>query len=113
MRELLAQAGVTLAEGATVRPVATSEPLDFWLWPDSEPFFLHLWPAIQTEWRTGMAGPIGLDKAGVDWHIKRMGWRRRKAAEAKRAVIVMERAALSAWAKQRKRQAQKSSGKAQ
>lgn len=37
---------------------------EFALRPENLPV-LGLWGAVQTQWRTGMAGPIGLDYPGI------------------------------------------------
>lgn len=41
--------------------------LEFRLWPEHLAAF-SLWCAVQTQWRTGMAGPTGLDWCGVRAH---------------------------------------------
>lgn len=40
---------------------------EFRLWPEHLPAFA-LWCAVQTQWRTSMAGPTGLDWQGVRAH---------------------------------------------
>lgn len=73
---------------------------EFWLWPESVPCWA-LWHLVQTQWRTGMAGPTGLDYAGVE-AVVRM---RRLAEEGDLPDLIeglqtMEVAALDEWARQ-------------
>jgi len=48
-------------------PVGAPEPpaqREAYLWPDNVKNWRY-WQSVQTQWRTGMAGPTGLDYAGV------------------------------------------------
>ena len=78
---------------------------DFWLWPENARLFLVLWPALQTQWRIGMAGAVGLDYSGCSAVARPLGfhWGRRTVA----AVQAMEKAALIEWARQRAEEAKK------
>lgn len=74
----------------------------FWLWPEHVAV-LNLWFAAQTQWRHGMAGPTGLDYAGVR---AAPAFRRIPRADRERVlddVCVMERAWLPEFHAQRAR----------
>lgn len=87
-----------------LQPAATAGNVlqEFWLWPEHEPALL-LWAAVQTQWRTGMAGATGLDYAGVRASPAFVALQRRQRERVFADVCTMERAALTEWQEQRQR----------
>ena len=81
-------------------PLAPAET--FALWPENVPAF-ELWLAVQTQWRMGPNGPIGLDYAGVEAHM-RCGLRMRPRQLRRRwgELRAMEQAALEEFAQRRR-----------
>lgn len=71
-------------------------PVD--VWPDCWPA-VELWFVLQTQWRVGPAGPIGLDYNVLPWVMRQCGIR---SSEQRAALFedlrVMERAALDEMA---------------
>lgn len=79
----------------------------FWLWPEHVQA-LHLWFAVQTQWRVApMGGAIGLDYAGVEVVLRQ----RARTPRARRRLFAelqaMEAGALEAWAEQREQREQR------
>ena len=66
---------------------------------------LLAWFAVQTQWRVGMAGAIGLDYAGVEAAIRlrRLARGKRERAQLMADLQVMERVTLVEWGRQRDR----------
>ena len=54
--------GVSLPE-----PIAA--PDEFEVWEENWPV-VELFLRVQTQWRTGMSGPVGLDYVAVAWVLK-------------------------------------------
>lgn len=68
-------------------------PTEVELWPEHQiPF--ELFCAMLTQWRMGMAGPVGLDYAVLPWVADQLRISARKLREAFPTVQAMERAAL-------------------
>lgn len=67
---------------------------EFVLWPENVPV-LGLWGAVQTQWRVGMAGPIGLDYAGVRASPAFRGIAETEQEDVFEGVCIMERAWLA------------------
>ena len=63
------------------------------LLPEAEPV-IAAWLSVQTQWRTGMAGPTGLDYAGVEAALRMRG--EPDMAETFAGLQACERAALEA-----------------
>lgn len=81
-------------------PAQLAEPA-FYLWPENLPAF-ELWAEIQTQWRVGMQGRMGLDYAAVDAHLRQAHRLRPRARRERWAQLrAMEQAALLAWAEKR------------
>jgi hypothetical protein len=86
--------------------------------PEPEPEVLYLWPcnvqawscwlAVQTQWRSGMDGPTGLDYGSVHTYLHAV---RNLRGQALRDVFAgiqaAERATLEVWAERRARHDQK------
>lgn len=73
-------------------------PEPFFLWPENLPTW-HLWLDVQTQWRSAFDGPTGLDYTGVRTFMEMR--RVRRPRQQFELLVVMERAALTAWAEQR------------
>jgi len=101
MARILAQAGVRPVDeaGADAPAARVVDVTDCHLWPCNFRVW-KLWLAVQTQWRSGMAGRTGLDYAGVRVAVDRH-MPRRERGEAFDALCSMERAALRAWGEQR------------
>lgn len=67
------------------------------MWPDNWPIVM-MWLRLQTQWRTSMGGPIGLDYSVLPWFFKLYGTDNEK--ELLEGLQVMEAAALSAMSKE-------------
>lgn len=93
--EALAAFGLVLEGEAAV---AQDPP--FHLWPEHVPA-LELWGAVQTQWRHGFAGPVGLDYAGVEAALRLQSTPRSERGERFAELRIMERAALEEWARRR------------
>ena len=73
------------------------QPTEIELWPEHQtPFALFV--AMLTQWRMGMAGPVGLDYAVLPWVADQLCISARKVREAFADVQAMERAALNIMA---------------
>lgn len=73
----------------------------FAVWPENWETVLAFL-ACSTQWRTGMAGPTGLDYAGVEALLRLNGYAGKERRELFEGLQIMEQAALSAMAKRRK-----------
>lgn len=62
---------------------------------------VHVFLAMQTQWRTGMAGPSGLDYAALPAVFGLYGVKKKQRPEVFGALRVMEGETLSVWAEQR------------
>lgn len=69
---------------------------EFWLWPDNEEMF-HLWLSLQTQWSIGMAGPTGLNYAGVEACMRMQGIKAKKQHGFFMLIQAMEQSALDEW----------------
>jgi len=84
------------ADGALPQPPAARP---YHLWPCNWPVWC-VWVDVQTQWRVGMAGPTGLDYAGVQAVLQqRLPLRQRKTAFW--LLQGMEEAALQEYARRR------------
>lgn len=73
------------------------QPTTVELWPEHlAPF--ELFCAMLTQWRMGMAGPVGLDYAVLPWVADQLRFSARKLREAFRGLQAMERVALAIMA---------------
>ncbi len=115
LKELEAQ-GITpqpSATGASIAVISQSEPPEcFFPRPNQPPYLwscnviaMHVFMAMQTQWRVGMAGATGLDygvlPAVMDMMCVDMQERRRVFSK----VRVVEAEFLAAWAKRREEMA--------
>lgn len=83
----MAMLGITAAQ-------IQQEPEAIELWPEhAEP--LRLFVAMLTQWRTGLAGPVGLDYAVLPWVASQIGIGARKLSTLFADLQAMERAALN------------------
>ncbi len=62
---------------------AAHKPRVFYLWAEHQDV-LAVWLACRTQWRTGFAGAIGLDYAGVEAETL-VEWTRQRRADEQRA----------------------------
>lgn len=85
-----------LAAFGLVQERPPEAPPVFHLWPEHLPA-LALWSDVQTQWRVGMAGPTGLDYAGVRASPAFVALRRSKREKVFADLCIMEAAALQAW----------------
>lgn len=83
-------------EGEQVRDTCET----FALWPECVETW-RLWLAVQTQWRTSMSGPTGLDYCGVAVVLDMRRIRGRNRRQAFDTLQMMERAALEAWREKR------------
>lgn len=117
LKELEAK-GITpqpFVPGASVAVISQSEPPEcFFPRPNQPPYLwpcnataMHVFSAMQTQWRVGMAGATGLDygvlPAVMDMMCVDMQERKRLFAK----VRVVEAEFLSVWAKRRDEMAQR------
>lgn len=78
------------AFGLTLDDVA-GEPVE--IWPDNRSAF-ELFGALQTQWRVGMNGPIGLDYNVLYHRMDRMGLTPERYDDLEADIAAMEVAAL-------------------
>ncbi len=64
------------------------------IWPDNWDAF-ELFAALQTQWRSGMAGPVGLDYTAIEPVMRLQGIKKRDRREVFESVRLMELEALS------------------
>jgi hypothetical protein len=69
------------------------------VWPDCWQA-VQVWFAVQTQWRMGPAGPVGLDYNVLPWAMRLCGVKKTDRADVFEDVRVMERAALDEMAGQ-------------
>lgn len=89
------------AWGLTVEE-ATGPP--FGVWPDLMPP-VNVFSAMQTQWRTGMAGATGLDYTALPAVMRLMGMPRADWPEAFDAIRVLEDEALNIFREERDKSA--------
>lgn len=83
-----------------------------YLWPES----VASWNAfleLQTQWRTGMGGPTGLDYTAVLAHLAESVPRKADRRSVYSGVRACERATLAEWARQRAEQRKRDEAKAE
>jgi hypothetical protein len=81
---------------------AAHKPRVFYLWAEHQDV-LAVWLACRTQWRTGFAGAIGLDYAGVDALLRmRRLVPRARVPEVIADLQVMEAETLVEWTRQRR-----------
>lgn len=72
-----------------------------YLWPCNVPAW-NAWNAVQTQWRTGMAGATGLDYAGVRAWLELAGPENPdERRDVFNGIRACESATLAVWAEQR------------
>ena len=101
MRAALAKLQQFAPAGAAA-PGPADEPI--YLWPCNVPAWNHWW-AVQSQWRSGMAGRDGLDYAGVRAYLDEAGLCGDERRDIFKAIRAAEQASLEAWAQQRREQA--------
>lgn len=82
-----------------VQNEATQESEDFpefHLLPECVPMFM-LWQEVQTQWRSGMGGPTGMDYSGVEAYMRMAHNSLRRDPETIHMLRGMERAALKVY----------------
>lgn len=83
---------------------------DEYLWPECVPYW-QVWMGLQTQWRSDMAGNMGLDYAGVRADLRAgLGLEGEALADHWRCIKACEVGTLQAWAEQRERDKQKGGG---
>lgn len=98
MTRILAQMGVhAVDEQGRPCAVQVTYTQDWHLWECNVRVW-QLWISVQTQWLHGMAGPTGLNYAGV-WSVIDRQLPRRQRDEAFGHIQAMESAALLVWAK--------------
>lgn len=82
---------------------SASGDLEAWyLWPECVAAW-RAWIGVQTQWRSDMAGNIGLDYAGVRADLRDgLGLRGRRLARMWACIKACEAATLEVWAERRK-----------
>lgn len=85
--------------GLTLADVA--DQCDIETWPDTEPA-IHLFIALQTQWRTGPSGAIGLDYAVIPVVLRLHSIPRALWRDAFDDLRVLEDEMLTAIAEERK-----------
>lgn len=88
-------------------PSVPAAPTDqVYLWPENEEAWAH-WCALQTQWRSGMAGATGLDYAAVVAYLREQGLRGDERRQVFDGIRAAETATLDVWARQRERDRQR------
>jgi len=67
-----------------------------YLWPCNVKAWGH-WQAVQTQWRSGMGGPTGLDYAGVRAYLTEAGLMGKQRKNTFAGIQAAEAATLRAW----------------
>jgi hypothetical protein len=93
---------------------AAAEPQDgggheHFIWPDNVQAW-QCWQAVRTQWRVGMAGPTGLDYAGVLAYLRELGLLRSERREVFDAIQACEAEQLLCWDEQRQREDKQQGG---
>ena len=87
---------------AAVRVAGSAVPQEVaYLWPCNVTAW-HCWCELQTQWRTGMGGPTGLDYAGVRAYLDEMGHTGPDRVDIFAGIRAAESATLEVWADQRR-----------
>lgn len=73
---------------------------EFGVWPENWQVF-DIFLSMQTQWRIGANGPIGLDYAALESLFRMNGIKRKQQRDHLEAMQIMERAALKAMADNR------------
>ncbi len=73
---------------------------EFGVWPENWQVF-DIFLSMQTQWRIGANGPIGLDYAALESLFRMNGIKRKQQRDHLEAIQIMERAALKAMAENR------------
>lgn len=96
---------------ALVQQTAEPEgPDEQYLWPECESYW-RVWEGLQTQWRSDMAGNMGLDYAGVRADLRAgLGLEGAELAEHWRCIKACELGTLQAWAERRERDKDKGGG---
>ncbi len=94
-------AGLREAGAAFGLDITLPEVPAFEVWPENWRV-LQLFDQVQTQWRMGPSGPVGLDYTALPAWCRRGGSRR--ARQAFEALQVMEAAALEHWRVKREQQ---------
>lgn len=89
-------------------PATANQPRVFHLWPEHQEV-LGLFVASRTQWRTGFAGAIGMDYAGIEAlnRMRRLVPRQR-LPEVMAELQVLEAETLAEWSRQRRAAEQRS-----
>ncbi|MTI92151.1 MAG: hypothetical protein FH750_12365 [Pseudomonas stutzeri] len=72
----------------------------FGIWPENWQVF-DIFLSMQTQWRTGMNGPTGLDYSALESLFRMNRVKRKQQRDHLEAIQIMERAALKAMAENR------------
>lgn len=88
--------GAAEAAGAGDVGPAGAEGEECFLWPCNLATWNH-WAAVQTQWRTGMAGATGLDYAGVRAYLADAVGKPKRRREVFAGIRACERGALEGW----------------
>ena len=68
------------------------------------------WQALQTQWRTGVAGATGLDYAGVKAYLDEQGIKKTERREIFDGIQAAESGTLDAWGEQAERERNQQQG---
>ena len=94
--------GLLAAMGASEEVIrkAAAGPSELEIWPENWPA-LRVFLAMQTQWRVGMAGPVGLDYGVLRLVERRIGITPRQARRHFVALQVLEGECLRIWSERR------------
>lgn len=88
--------------GLTADCLAPPEAPPVDVWPENEPV-VRLFAAMLTQWRSGPAGPVGLDYNVLGCVARCIGMRRQDLPEHFASLQIMEAEALSVFAARMRR----------
>jgi len=89
---------------AVIAAGASRADQEVYLWPCNVQAW-QTWCAVQSQWRSGMAGREGLDYAGVRAYLDEAGLCGDERRDTFKGIRAAEQASLEAWAQQRREQA--------
>ena len=81
--------------------VGAPSALDEWILRDDNEPAWSLWAACQTQWRVGLAGPVGLDYTAVEAVMRMTGIARSQRGTLLGELRMIEAAVLRVWAEER------------
>jgi hypothetical protein len=82
--------------------VGESVELEEWILRDDNEPAWALWSACRTQWRIGMAGPVGLDYCAVEAAMRMTGVARNRRAGLFGDLRLVEATVMRVWAQEPK-----------